>query len=140
MDGHPTIFMKILHFAVFYASSNVKNFLYSHEVDPDTIHLNDFKFMEKMYYICTNLLGVKPRVNIEQFFKYGFAEQKMMTCVDVITRVREMNRELRIKASLNSTRRKVVRSISSSPRLNNSALKFKSQTLAELQEDMRQDF
>jgi hypothetical protein len=51
LDGHPTIFMKILHYAVFYASGSVRNFLYSKEIDPMTIHLNDYKFMEKIMFI-----------------------------------------------------------------------------------------
>jgi hypothetical protein len=51
LDGHPSIFMKILHYAVFYASGSVRNFLYSKEIDPMTIHLNDFKFMEKIMFI-----------------------------------------------------------------------------------------
>jgi hypothetical protein len=43
--------MKILHYAVFYASGSVRNYLYSKEIDPLTIHLNDFKFMEKIMFI-----------------------------------------------------------------------------------------
>jgi len=31
--------------------------LYSKEIDPMTIHLNDFKFMERTFYIITNLLN-----------------------------------------------------------------------------------
>jgi len=64
MDGHPTIFMKILHYVLFYSSTAVRNYLYSHEIDPMTIHLNDFKFMERIFFIMTNLLNIKPRINI----------------------------------------------------------------------------
>ena len=64
MEGHPTMFMKILHYVIFYASTNVKNYLYSQEIDPMTVHLNDFKFMERVFYIINNLLGVKPRIQI----------------------------------------------------------------------------
>ena len=74
MDGHPTIFMKVLHYVLFYASSNVRNYLYSKEIDPMTIHMNDQKFMERTFFILTNLLGLKPRIHLHQFFKYGFAE------------------------------------------------------------------
>ena len=84
MDGHPTIYMKILHYTLFYSSSYVRNYLYSKEIDPNTIHLNDFKFMERAFFIISNLLGIKPRIQITQFFKYGFAEQKMMLCFDTI--------------------------------------------------------
>jgi len=30
--------------------------------------------MERIFFILTNLLELKPRINIDQFFKYGFAE------------------------------------------------------------------
>lgn len=62
MDGHPTIFMKVLHYVVFYSSSAVRNYLYQKEIDPNTIHLNDYKFMERIFYIITNLLGTRPRI------------------------------------------------------------------------------
>ena len=136
------MFMKILHFAVFYASGKVRNYLYSQEIDPQTIHLNDFKFMERMMFIITNLLSIKPRIGIHQFFKYGFAEQKMMMCVDVIQRVKAMHKSIRIEQSLNSSRRITVRSSrSASPvRMNQNTLSVKHQTLAEIQEDMKSDF
>ena len=56
--------MKILHYVLFYSSTAVRNYLYSHEIDPMTIHLNDFKFMERIFFIMTNLLNIKPRINI----------------------------------------------------------------------------
>ena len=117
--------MKILHYAVFYASGSVRNFLYSKEIDPMTIHLNDYKFMEKIMFIFvstlfylkdfqTNIMGLKPRINIQQFFKYGYAEQKMMMCVDTITRVKEMAKEIRINSSLSSSRKMTLRQSSQS--------------------------
>ena len=63
-DGHPTIFMKVLHYTLFYSSNYVKNYLYSKEVDPNTVHLNDYKFMERTFFICNNLLELKPRITI----------------------------------------------------------------------------
>lgn len=80
MDGHPTMFMKILHYVLFYSSEAVRNYLYSKEIDPLTIHLNDYKFMERIFFILvsptssifkflyfeqTNLLGLKPRISIQ---------------------------------------------------------------------------
>ena len=126
-----------------------------------TIHLNDYKFMEKIMFIFvstvfylkdfqTNIMGLKPRINIQQFFKYGYAEQKMMMCVDTITRVKEMAKEIRINSSLSSSRKMTVRQSSQSgermsqihsPLRNNmTSLKYKHNTLAELQEEMRMDF
>lgn len=97
--------------------------------------------MERTFYICNNLLGLRPRIQIKQFFKYGFAEQKMMMCCDAISRVKSLTKELKIQASLTSSRRMPSRteSRSRSPvkNMNQTALTIKHKTLAEIQEDMR---
>ena len=142
------MYMKILHYVIFFSSNAVKNYLYSKEIDPNTIHLNDFKFMERIFYIITNLLGLKPRIHINQFFKYGFAEQKMMMCVEAIRRVKELSKEIRINTSLLSTRKKTVRATSSHSRSSSvtstpfkqNRVKVKLASLAEVQEDMKNDF
>ena len=46
--------MKILHFALFYSSKPVTNYLYARDIDPDTIHLNDYAFMERVVYITVS--------------------------------------------------------------------------------------
>ena len=63
-------------------------------------------------------------------------------CVDAIRRVKTMAKELRIEASLTSSRKMFTRSVSSSPGrgLNNSRLSVKHKSLAQLQEDMKSDF
>lgn len=43
--GHPTQFMKIMHYSIFVMSPSVKKYLIEKGVDPDTVYLNDFKFM-----------------------------------------------------------------------------------------------
>jgi hypothetical protein len=113
--------MKILHYVIFFSSNAVKNYLYSKEIDPNTIHLNDFKFMERIFFIITNHLGLKPRIHINQFFKYGFAEQKMMMCVETIKRVKQLSKEIRINTSLMSTRKKTERTYSASSGRNGAA-------------------
>lgn len=138
------VFMKILHYSVFYASKAVSNWLYAQEIDPNTVHLNDYKFMERIFYITVNHLGIKPRLAIGQFFKYGFAEQKMMMCVDTIRSVKSLNKKIRRERSLSSSRKMTIRQLSQSreERFTNSSVKLvnKGKTLAEVQEDMRQDF
>mmetsp|Transcript_9405 Transcript_9405/g.6770 ORF Transcript_9405/g.6770 Transcript_9405/m.6770 type:complete len:113 (+) Transcript_9405:3-341(+) len=48
LDGHPTIFLKIIHYAVFGYSPIVKSHLFvDNSVDRDVVHLNDYKFMQK---------------------------------------------------------------------------------------------
>lgn len=74
LKGHPTIFMKILHYCLFFSSKIVTNYLYTKDIEPNTIYLNDYKFMERVMFITINILGIKPRISLKQFFKYGFAE------------------------------------------------------------------
>ena len=93
----------------------------------------------------TNILGCKPRIQLTQFFKYGFAEQKMMMCVDTIKRVKALHKEIRINQSLSSTRKSIRRSASATkPRFMDSSVQLVKRpggrTLAEIQEDMKADF
>jgi hypothetical protein len=53
--------MKILHYAVFYCSSNVRAYLFSQGIDPNTVYLNDFKFMEKIFFIIVSELALPFR-------------------------------------------------------------------------------
>ena len=47
--------MKIINYSLFVASSSVKNYLFSKGVDPDTVYLNDYKFMKKIFKIMVNI-------------------------------------------------------------------------------------
>ena len=46
--------MKILHYTLFYSSKAVTNYLYARDIDPNTIHLNDYAFMERIMYITVS--------------------------------------------------------------------------------------
>ena len=50
-QGNPSTFMKILHYALFFSSKAVTNYLYTRDIDPNTIHMNDYAFMERIMYI-----------------------------------------------------------------------------------------
>ena len=43
--------MKIMHYVLFVMSGQVKNYLFKKGVDPDTVYLNDFKFMQRIFHI-----------------------------------------------------------------------------------------
>ena len=43
-----------------------------------------------MFFIQANILENKPRLSILQFFKYGFAKQKMFLCFDIIEKVQAL--------------------------------------------------
>ncbi len=43
--------MKVIHYALFVMSPTVKTFLFKKGVDPDTVYLNDLRFMQKVFSI-----------------------------------------------------------------------------------------
>jgi len=47
--------MKIISFALFVASQSVKQFLYGNGVDPDTVYMNDYRFMQKVFKILVHI-------------------------------------------------------------------------------------
>ena len=98
--------MKILHYTLFVLSPPVRKYLIRKGVDPDTVYLNDFKFMQRVFHILVlfetnkflqiNIFGYKPSMTLQQFFKYGFAELKMLLCCDTINIVKKAFRDLKI--------------------------------------------
>ena len=48
--------MKILHYTLFFSSKAVTNYLYVQDIDPNTVHLNDYAFMERIMYITVSNL------------------------------------------------------------------------------------
>ena len=59
---NPTVFMKILHFSLF--KLNI-NYMLQKAVDPNTVKLTDYKFMERVFYInVSKLLIVLQYYNI----------------------------------------------------------------------------
>lgn len=56
-----------------------------------------------------NIFQYKCLVTPEQFFKYGFAEQKMLLCCDVINLVKRKHKLLGIKRSLSAKRTSISR-------------------------------
>ena len=43
--------MKIINYTLFVASGSVKKYLLGKGIDPDTVYLNDYKFMLKIFHI-----------------------------------------------------------------------------------------
>ena len=48
--------MKIIHFALFVSSGSVLQFLVDRGVDPDTVYLNDYKFMKRVFKILVRFI------------------------------------------------------------------------------------
>jgi len=104
---------------MFESSGSVKKYIISRGVDPDTVYLNDYKFMKAVFHILVithypnslqvAIFGYKPSVTIDQFFRYGFSEQKMILCCDVINLVRRASKDIKISRSLNRKRSETSR-------------------------------
>jgi hypothetical protein len=70
-------------------SAAVKKYIFDNGVDPDVIHLNDSKFLQNILHMLCTLFNYKTNLTLEQFFKYGYAESKMLLCADVIELVKK---------------------------------------------------
>lgn len=57
-DGHPTMFLKIVHYALFGSSPSVRDYMFSNGVDKDTVHLNDLKFFKSVTYILVSFTSI----------------------------------------------------------------------------------
>lgn len=47
--------MKILNYTMFVSSTSVQRYIFSKGVDPDTVYLNDYKFMKSVLHILVRL-------------------------------------------------------------------------------------
>ena len=97
--------MKFLHFALFHASQCVCDHLFGNGVDPETLVLPDNKFMARLYYILPTFFNYKPKISIEQFFKYGFAESKLLLVTDVVNLVKRKHKLLMVQRNLQPGKR-----------------------------------
>ena len=55
------------------------------------------------------MFGYKAKITQDQFFKYGYAEMKMLFCCDVIELVKRKHKMLGIHRSLSSNKRVMVK-------------------------------
>ena len=101
--------MKVFHYALFAASSDVRDYLFSNGVDKDVVHENDMKFFKTCIYILVNMFGYRCNITEDQFFKYGFAEMKMLLSCDMICLVKRKAKHLKVHRSM-SAKRVVTRS------------------------------
>ena len=57
-----------------------------------------------------SIFGYRPCITLDQFFRLGFAEQKMILCCDVINLVRRASKDLKLAKDLKRKRSEAVRS------------------------------
>ena len=56
-EGHPTVFLKVLHFALFGASHSVRDHLFANGVSKDVVYLNDIKFFKSVLFTLVSRLS-----------------------------------------------------------------------------------
>ena len=66
-------------------------------VDPKVRILPDSQFFAQVVAILPNFFGYRPRISQDQFFKYGFSEQKMILCIDAINLVRRKENYIKMQ-------------------------------------------
>ena len=103
-EGHPTQFLKVLHYALFCSSRSVRDHLFANGVDKNVVHLNDLDFLKSCLYTLVNMFDYRANLTEDQFFKYGYAEVKMLLCCDAICLVKQMEKQLRMQRSLSAKR------------------------------------
>ena len=61
-EGHPTQFLRVLHYAMFGCSGIVRDYMFSNGVDRDIVHLNDLKFFKTLVHILVRPINLKLAV------------------------------------------------------------------------------
>jgi hypothetical protein len=51
-----------------------------------------------------NFFGYKCKITLDQFFKYGYAEMKMLLCCDTIALVKRKHKHIGVHRSLSAKR------------------------------------
>lgn len=62
--------------------------------------LPDNQFLARVYFILPQFFGFRPKITLEQFFKYGYAESKILLVIDVLNLIKRKHKYLSVKSSL----------------------------------------
>lgn len=101
-EGNPIVFLPILHFALLSYSKYVAQFLV--ENNYELYSKSDKEFIDKIFKAMINLFNQKPTLNPRQFFSQGYAEAKIIFCLEVIKIVKQQHNNLVKKTYSVSTR------------------------------------
>ncbi len=94
-EGDPRAFLPVLHYSVLNYSSTVAKYLLDNGYE--LFSKSDKDFIEILFRSMINLFNFKVKLSPQQFFKMGFAEGKILYCVEVIRLVRVYHTELNKK-------------------------------------------
>lgn len=91
-EGHPSTSLPIIHFCLLGFSKLVAEHLT--EQGHDLYMKNDYSFMETVFKILRQHFNYRPVLTIGQFLSIGYAERKILMCLDVINIMKEKHLEL----------------------------------------------
>ncbi|CAG9314018.1 unnamed protein product [Blepharisma stoltei] len=91
-EGHPSTSLPIIHFCLLGYSRLVSE--YFTEQGFDLYMKNDYSFMETVFKILRQMFNYRPVLTIGQFLAIGYAERKILMCLDVIGLIKEKHLEL----------------------------------------------
>ena len=86
-EGLPIQFLPIMHYVVIDYSPEVAKYI--REKGFELYGKSDFRFMELIYKLLVNNFNYKPALTKEKFFMNGFAERKIIFCVEVIQMIKQ---------------------------------------------------
>ena len=92
MQGIPLGFLPLVHHCLLVYSPQVADFI--RDKGFDLYAKSDYRFMESTYKLLVDSFRYKPAISIDQFFKDGFAEHKIILCKDIATLMRQKHGEL----------------------------------------------
>ena len=94
-EGDPRAFLPILHYSILNYSNIVGKYFLDNGYE--LFSKSDKDFIEILFRAMINLFNFKVKLNSQQFFKLGFAEGKILYCVEIIRLVRVYHNELNKK-------------------------------------------
>ena len=84
-SGEPSIFLQVLHFLIFNYNENLTEGL---NMETQIVEaLSDLEFAEYSFKILKERFDYRPKITLTNFFKNGFAGQKVTLLKDVATLV-----------------------------------------------------
>lgn len=95
-EGNPLFFLPILHFSLLSYSKHVAEYLLENQYE--LFSKSDKEFVNKIFKAMIELFNYKPTLNPRQFFMSGYAEAKVIFCLEVIRLVKLEHNKLLKKA------------------------------------------
>lgn len=107
-EGNPLVFLPILHFTLLSYSKYIAQLLLDNKYE--LFSKSDKEFINKIFKAMIELFNYKPSINPRQFFMNGYAEGKVIFCLEVIRLVKlEHNSQVKKAYSVNVKNINVVK-------------------------------